>query len=106
MAIDRVRWGVISTANIGRVAVNPAIQASGNGELVAVASRSEASARDFARGVRGRIPGRGAQAFDEITDRYLAERFGQRTPIDLKEQLSVLKHAVDRMRLRDQPHVG
>ena len=48
MAIDRVRWGVISTANIGRAAVNPAIQASGNGELVAVASRSEASARDFA----------------------------------------------------------
>ena len=43
-----VRWGVISTANIGRSAVNPAIQASSNGELVAVASRSEEAARAFA----------------------------------------------------------
>lgn len=48
MASDTVRWGVISTANIGRAAVNPAIQASGNGELVAVASRTEAAARAFA----------------------------------------------------------
>ena len=39
MAGRKVRWGVISTANIGRYAVNPAIQASSNGELVAVASR-------------------------------------------------------------------
>ena len=31
-----VRWGVISTANIGRAAVIPAIHASRNGELVAV----------------------------------------------------------------------
>ena len=45
---DRLRWGVISTANIGRAAVNPAIQASGNGELVAVASRDEQTAREFA----------------------------------------------------------
>ena len=35
----KIRWGVISTANIGRAAVLPAIQASRNGELVAVASR-------------------------------------------------------------------
>ena len=44
----RIRWGVISTANIGRWAVNPAIQASRNGELVAVASRDETRAREFA----------------------------------------------------------
>jgi xylose dehydrogenase (NAD/NADP) len=44
----RVRWGVMSTANIGRVAVNPAIQASANGELIAVASRDGARARAFA----------------------------------------------------------
>ena len=44
----RIRWGVISTANIGRWAVNPAIQASRNGELVAVASRDEARAQEFA----------------------------------------------------------
>jgi predicted dehydrogenase len=43
-----LRWGVISTANIGRAAVNPAIQASSNGELVAVASREGARARAFA----------------------------------------------------------
>lgn len=45
---SRLRWGVLSTANIGRAAVNPAIQASRNGDLVAVASRDEARARDFA----------------------------------------------------------
>ena len=45
---DPVRWGVISTANIGRAAVNPAIQASHNGELVAVASRDGARAAAFA----------------------------------------------------------
>jgi predicted dehydrogenase len=44
----RLSWGVISTANIGRVAVNPAIQASSNGQLAAVASRSEPAAREFA----------------------------------------------------------
>ena len=44
-----VRWGVISTANIGRWAVNPAIQASRNGELAAVASRDEDAAREFAK---------------------------------------------------------
>jgi len=45
----RVRWGVLSTANIGRAAVNPAIQASANGRLVAVASRDGERARAFAR---------------------------------------------------------
>lgn len=49
MANGIVRWGVISTANIGRAAVNPAIQASSNGELVAVASRSDGAARTFAK---------------------------------------------------------
>lgn len=43
-----VRWGVMSTANIGRAAVNPAIQASSNGTLDAVASRDGDRARAFA----------------------------------------------------------
>src|SRR5258708_36771643 len=43
-----VRWGVISTANIGRRAVIPAIKASRNGKVVAVASRDAARARQFA----------------------------------------------------------
>lgn len=45
---QRVRWGVISTANIGRAAVNAAIQASSNGELLAVASRAGERATAFA----------------------------------------------------------
>ena len=48
MSETKLRWGVISTANIGRWAVNPAIQASSNGELVAVASRNADDARAFA----------------------------------------------------------
>ena len=45
---QRVCWGVLSTSNIGRVAVNPAIQKSSNGELLAVASRDLKRAQDFA----------------------------------------------------------
>ena len=48
MTETKLRWGVISTSNIGRAAVNPAIQASANGELRAVASREEDRAREFA----------------------------------------------------------
>jgi D-xylose 1-dehydrogenase (NADP+, D-xylono-1,5-lactone-forming) len=44
----KISWGVLSTANIGRAAVIPAIQASNNGMLIAVASRSAERARDFA----------------------------------------------------------
>jgi predicted dehydrogenase len=49
MADKKLRWGVLSTSNIGRAAVNPAIQASRNGKLVAVASRDEQKAREFAQ---------------------------------------------------------
>jgi len=48
MSDGTVRWGVISTARIGAKAVIPAIQASSNGEMVAVASRKEARAESFA----------------------------------------------------------
>jgi predicted dehydrogenase len=48
MADKRLRWGVIGTANIGRAAVIPALQRSGNGELVAVASRDDEKASAFA----------------------------------------------------------
>ncbi len=44
----RLRFGVLSTANIGRNRVNPALRASRNAELVAVASRDAARAREFA----------------------------------------------------------
>ncbi len=55
MTESKLRWGVISTSNIGRAAVNPAIQASRNGELLAVASREEVRAREFAE--KWEIPG-------------------------------------------------
>ncbi|MDH3539651.1 MAG: gfo/Idh/MocA family oxidoreductase, partial [Acidimicrobiia bacterium] len=34
-----VRWGILSTADIGMVKVTPAIQRAGNSEVVAIASR-------------------------------------------------------------------
>jgi len=48
MPKNTVNWGVLSTANIGRKAVNPAIQASSNGDLLAVASRNGTRALAFA----------------------------------------------------------
>lgn len=44
-----VRWGILSTANIGRGAVIPAIHASRNGRVWAVASRDGARAEAFAQ---------------------------------------------------------
>ena len=48
MILSRVTWGVLGTANIGRKAVNPAIRASRNGVLHAIASRNGAQAAAFA----------------------------------------------------------
>src|SRR6056297_2737633 len=45
---DRVRIGILSTANIARKAVGPAVQACDGTELVAVGSRDEGRARAFA----------------------------------------------------------
>ena len=44
---DKVRWGILSTANIGRRVI-PAIHASQNGEVAAVCSRSIERAQAFA----------------------------------------------------------
>jgi predicted dehydrogenase len=43
-----LRWGILSTANIGRVAVIPALEAADDAEVVAVASRDLDRARRFA----------------------------------------------------------
>jgi predicted dehydrogenase len=48
MAERKLRWGIMSTANIGRAAVIPAIQSSKNGEVVAIASRDAQKAAEFA----------------------------------------------------------
>lgn len=46
--MGKVRWGVLSTANIGREQVVPAIQSAPRCEVVAVASRSLDSAAEYA----------------------------------------------------------
>jgi xylose dehydrogenase (NAD/NADP) len=48
MVERKVRWGILSTANIARVAVIPAIQSSKNGVVAAVASREEQKGAEFA----------------------------------------------------------
>ncbi len=48
MSTRIVRWGVMSTAKIGRGAVIPAIHRSVNGVVAAVASRNEERAKEFA----------------------------------------------------------
>jgi predicted dehydrogenase len=54
---ELIRWGVLSSANIGAKAVIPAIRASQNGQLVAIGSR------DLARAERLALAERGARAF-------------------------------------------
>src|SRR4029079_5198098 len=46
--MDKIRWGVLSTAKIGREKVIPATQRSELGSVVAIASRDLASANDIA----------------------------------------------------------
>jgi xylose dehydrogenase (NAD/NADP) len=48
MVETKIHWGVLSTANIGRVAVIPAIQSSRNGVVSAVASRDAQKGAEFA----------------------------------------------------------
>ncbi len=48
MVERKVRWGILSTANIARAAVIPAIQSSKNGVVAAVASREEQKGAEFA----------------------------------------------------------
>ena len=45
---DRVRWGLMSTATINDALITP-IRESERSELVAVASRSETTAREYAQ---------------------------------------------------------
>jgi len=47
----KLRWGIISTANIGLKAVIPATQASQRGEVVAIASRDIETAKEAAAGL-------------------------------------------------------
>lgn len=47
--MKKIRWGILSTANIGRRRVIPAMQLTHNGEVAAVASRNLEQAQAFAR---------------------------------------------------------
>ena len=53
--MTKVRWGILSTANIGMTKVTPAIQQAENCEVVAIASRSEEQAQGAAKQLS--IPG-------------------------------------------------
>jgi predicted dehydrogenase len=44
----RIRWGILSTANIALKRFIPGVRASNNGDVLAIASRSEARAREVA----------------------------------------------------------
>jgi predicted dehydrogenase len=48
MTSRKIRWGILSTANIGMQKVTPAIQQSPSSEVVAIASRDAAKAREAA----------------------------------------------------------
>ena len=55
---ERLRWGIMSTANIGRIAIIPGIQASTFGKVEVLASRDLERARDAARSLGiGRVVG-------------------------------------------------
>lgn len=45
---DKIRWGILSTANIGRKRVVPAMQLCKHGVVAAVASRNVEAAREYA----------------------------------------------------------
>ena len=46
---ETLRWGILSTANIGVKSVIPALRASSNGEVVAISSRNQDKAQEVAK---------------------------------------------------------
>lgn len=44
---DKVKWGILGTANIARYATIPGIKGAGNAELFAIAGRNEEKAKSF-----------------------------------------------------------
>jgi predicted dehydrogenase len=61
--MEQVRWGILSTANIGKKRVIPAIHQSSNGVVAAVASRDLSRAQTFAE--ENNIP-RAYGSYDEL----------------------------------------
>jgi hypothetical protein len=52
------------------------------------------AARDFAKSVRGVLPAPASDAFDALTESYLAQRFGGRAPSDTRAWLTELTRSV------------
>lgn len=106
LAVLALAWRVVRTRRDGS---NPIPETYRRAQKIlarrGIRRAESESALDFARQVAGRLPGAGAQAFREITDAYLAERFGEAPPCDMAAALSALKDAVDRMGLRNHAHV-
>ena len=100
-------WGIISRARSESSNPIPATYRRAQRILAGRGLRraQSVSALDFARAVESALPGTGSQAFREITEAYLAERFGGAPPVDQTAALSTLQDAVDRMGLRDHAHV-
>lgn len=62
--MGKIRWGVLSTANIGRTQVIPAICRADNAEIVAIASRTE---KVYAIAVELNIP-KAYESYEELLD--------------------------------------
>jgi predicted dehydrogenase len=62
----KVRWGIVSTANIGMARVNPAIMRSEHSEVVAIASRD----LDRARAALARLGIAGGRAYGSYAELY------------------------------------
>ncbi len=72
--VDKIRWGIISTARIGEGQVIPAIQASRNGIVTAVASRDLEKGKPCPVCGSTRHPKIAALPKDHITEKQLEER--------------------------------
>lgn len=78
--MEKIKWGVLGCANIARKAVIPAILGADNSELYAVASRSEAKAKEFAEDF-------GAEKYYADYDKLLADQNVEAVYIPLPNKL-------------------
>ncbi len=82
----RIRWGVLSTAQIGRSKVIPAIRESTNGQVVAISSRDAERARQVAEELN--IP-RAHGSYQEVIDDPEVDAVYNPLPIALHAEWSI-----------------
>ena len=97
---DSIRWGILSTANIGRGRVIPAIHNSRNGEVTAVASRSSEKAQLFAS--QTNIP-RAYGSYEELIDDPNVDAIYVALPNSLHKQWSILCAEAGKPTLCEKP---